>query len=122
MQIAADIEEALYCLHCASTELPYRQHARMLKSNLASAANVNRRSSVLSGSLSPKELVLMSSLQLAPSPLQQQRRLAQQASMSGVMQVTASATLASNQEQEEEQVEGHAAWVALLEKRHRLDA
>lgn len=74
---AAEIEAALFGLHGSITD-EYRQHARMLRSNLGATSNAELRDRVLSGELSPDELVKRDSQSLAPEALQEQRRKARE--------------------------------------------
>lgn len=74
---AEKVEVALFCLHGAATA-KYRQHARMLKSNLALPGNSELRARLLTGDLAVEELVSMDSNALAPEALQEERRAGQQ--------------------------------------------
>ncbi|CAE8624036.1 unnamed protein product [Polarella glacialis] len=72
---AADVEAALFGRYGAGAE--YRQHARMLRQNLALPGNAELRAHVLSGDLGAEELITMDSAHLAPEALQQRRREAE---------------------------------------------
>ena len=52
----------------------YRQHARMLRSNLGATGNAELRDSVLAGELNAEELVKRDSQSLAPEALQEQNK------------------------------------------------
>eukprot|EP00928_Gymnodinium_smaydae_P028792 TRINITY_DN21864_c0_g2_i1.p1 TRINITY_DN21864_c0_g2~~TRINITY_DN21864_c0_g2_i1.p1 ORF type:complete len:510 (-),score=111.26 TRINITY_DN21864_c0_g2_i1:155-1621(-) len=69
---ASELEAALFGLHNSVTA-EYRQHSRMLRSNLA--ANAPLRERVLSGEMTPEELVRLDSQALASDALQEQRRV-----------------------------------------------
>jgi len=73
---AAELEAALFGHHGGATA-EYRQHARMLRSNLALAGNAGLRARVLEGEISAQELVALDSSHLAPELLQEQRRKAE---------------------------------------------
>jgi len=75
--VAEKVEVALMSLHGGATP-KYRQHARMLKSNLALAGNAELRARLLCGLLTAEELVAMESPALAPEALQEERRLAEE--------------------------------------------
>jgi len=68
---AAEIEAALFGRFGGLT-LEYRQHARMIRSNLVT--NPTLRSRVLSGDVSATELVAMNSDTLAPEEVQEARK------------------------------------------------
>lgn len=76
-QMAEKVEGALFVSHGEATS-KYRQHARMLKSNLALAGNAELRERLVSGSLPVEELVAMDSNALAPEALQEERRVAEE--------------------------------------------
>lgn len=78
--MAIKVEMALYSLHGSATHM-YRQHARMLKSNLALPGNAELRSRIFSGALAVEKLVAMDSSALAPEALQEERRLEQEKAM-----------------------------------------
>lgn len=71
--MAAEVEAALFARHSGATP-EYRQHARMLRSNLALAGNLELRNRVLSGELEAGQLVAMDSSSLAPEAMQKERR------------------------------------------------
>lgn len=73
---ASEIEAALFGRH-GSASAEYRQHARMLRSNLALPSNAELRSRVLAGEMQAEELVALDSVHLAPDVLQEQRRAAE---------------------------------------------
>lgn len=75
--VAAEVEAALLDYHNGNTP-EYRQHARMLKTNLALAGNCALRERILSGEINAETLVSMDSRTLAPEALQVQRRTAEQ--------------------------------------------
>lgn len=81
---AAEIEVELY-KHSGGLTAEYKQHARMLRTNLAKPANSALRERVLSGELSPAELVNMRSEDLAPEALQQQRKQVMKQAMAKVI-------------------------------------
>lgn len=74
--VAAEVETALFGLHGGATA-EYRQHARMLRNNLALAGNVALRNRILAGEISAKELAEMDSQSLAPEYLKEKRRAAE---------------------------------------------
>eukprot|EP00930_Biecheleria_cincta_P037721 TRINITY_DN25920_c0_g1_i1.p1 TRINITY_DN25920_c0_g1~~TRINITY_DN25920_c0_g1_i1.p1 ORF type:complete len:529 (-),score=153.36 TRINITY_DN25920_c0_g1_i1:188-1774(-) len=74
--VAAEVETALFGLHGGATA-EYRQHARMLRNNLALAGNAFLRNRILAGEISAKELAEMDSRSLAPESLQEKRRVAE---------------------------------------------
>merc|ERR1719506_1274542 len=76
--MAAEVEAVLFARHNNSASGEYRQHARMLRSNLALPGNVELRNNVLSGDMSPEQLIAMNSGALAPEEVQEQRLIAQQ--------------------------------------------
>lgn len=75
--MAAKVEVALFGLHGGATQ-NYRSHARMLKSNLSLAGNLELRVSILSGRLAVEQLVALDSTALAPQAMQEERRIEQQ--------------------------------------------
>lgn len=75
--MAAKVEVALFALHGGATQ-NYRSHARMLKSNLSLAGNLELRVSILSGRLAVEQLVALDSTALAPQAMQEERRIEQQ--------------------------------------------
>jgi len=75
--LAAEIEAALFGRHGGKVAHEYRQHSRMLRSNLALPGNAPLRAQILSGDISADELVAMESDALAPASLQEERRLEQ---------------------------------------------
>lgn len=75
--VAAEIEAALLGCHNGNTP-EYRQHARMLKTNLALSGNSALRERILSGDITAETLVSMDSRSLAPETLQVQRRSLEQ--------------------------------------------
>lgn len=77
--VAAEVEAALFGLFGGATP-EYRQHARMLRTNLALHGNAPLRARVLSGELDIGELVKLTSEELAPEAMQV-RRQAQQAKL-----------------------------------------
>jgi len=70
---AAEVEAALYAKYNDLTQ-EYKQHARMLRSNLALEGNADLRARVLSGEITAEELVAMDSNHLAPEAVQAARR------------------------------------------------
>lgn len=74
---AEKVEVALFALHGGATP-KYRQHARMLKSNIALAGNAELRTRLLSGDLAVEVLLAMDSTTLAPEALQEERRIEQE--------------------------------------------
>lgn len=74
--VAAEVEAALFGRFGGLTH-DYKQHARMLRSNLAHPGNASLRERILSGELSVEELVAMDSAHLAPGKLQEERRAAE---------------------------------------------
>lgn len=81
---AAEIEVEMY-KKCGGLTAEFKLHARMLRSNLAHPANSVLRERVLSGELSPSELVSMKSEDLAPAELQQHRKKLQKEDMERVI-------------------------------------
>jgi len=75
---AAEVEAVLFARYNHLATAEYRQHARMLRSNLALPGNAALREGVASGEVSPEELIAMNSNALAPGELQEQRLLQQQ--------------------------------------------
>lgn len=75
--VAERVEVALCSLHGGATP-KYRQHARMLKSNLALAGNAELRGRLLSGALPVEDFVAMDSNALAPEALQEERNVAKE--------------------------------------------
>lgn len=75
---ASEVEAVLFTRYNSIASGEYRQHARMLRSNLALPGNVSLREGVLSGDVTPDELIAMNSNALAPEALQEQRLLQQQ--------------------------------------------
>eukprot|EP00928_Gymnodinium_smaydae_P034177 TRINITY_DN2428_c0_g1_i1.p1 TRINITY_DN2428_c0_g1~~TRINITY_DN2428_c0_g1_i1.p1 ORF type:complete len:476 (-),score=69.38 TRINITY_DN2428_c0_g1_i1:415-1842(-) len=71
--IAAQIEDALFQIYGVVVKSKYRQHARMLKKNLADVRNKELRLRLLSGELGAAALVTMDSAAIAPKQLQLQR-------------------------------------------------
>eukprot|EP00927_Polykrikos_kofoidii_P027238 TRINITY_DN2403_c0_g1_i2.p1 TRINITY_DN2403_c0_g1~~TRINITY_DN2403_c0_g1_i2.p1 ORF type:complete len:511 (-),score=105.59 TRINITY_DN2403_c0_g1_i2:137-1603(-) len=71
---AAEIEAALFGMHHGITH-EYRQHARMLRTNLGCSTNAALRNRVLSGEVSAEELAKMDSLHLLPEEVQEKRRV-----------------------------------------------
>lgn len=84
-ELAFGIEEALFQYHDCTTGTKYRQHARMLKTNLSVAGNSPLRARIASGELSVKSLVLMDSSELAPGTLREQRQVIKQESLRNVV-------------------------------------
>jgi len=78
--VAAEVEAALFG-RFGSASHEYKQHARMLRSNLALAGNAKLRERVLAGDTTPEELAAMTSAELAPDALREQRRLAKEQAM-----------------------------------------
>jgi hypothetical protein len=76
--IAAEVEAVLFARYNSVASGEYRQHARMLRSNLALHTNRSLRDGVLSGAVSADELIAMNSNSLAPEGLQEQRLIQQQ--------------------------------------------
>lgn len=70
---ANEVEAALFGRFGGATP-EYRQHARMLRSNLAAHGNAHLRERVLSGELPAEQLVAMDSDSLAPDALQAERK------------------------------------------------
>lgn len=70
---AAEVEMALYAKYSGPTA-EYKQHSRMLRSNLALQGNADLRARVLSGEITAEELVAMDSSHLAPEAVQEARR------------------------------------------------
>lgn len=74
--VAVEVEAALYG-RFGSASQEYKQHARMLRTNLAHTGNARLRERVLTGELPPEDLAAMDSAHLAPDSLQEQRRAAE---------------------------------------------
>mmetsp|Transcript_66644 Transcript_66644/g.167970 ORF Transcript_66644/g.167970 Transcript_66644/m.167970 type:complete len:485 (+) Transcript_66644:130-1584(+) len=74
--VAVEVEAALYG-RFGSASHEYKQHARMLRSNLAHSGNAKLRERVLTGDIAPEDLAAMDSAHLAPDSLQEQRRAAE---------------------------------------------
>jgi len=74
--VAAEVEAALYG-RFGSASAEYKQHARMLRSNLALAGNAKLRERVLAGDIAPEDLVGMDSEALAPDQMREARKAAQ---------------------------------------------
>lgn len=72
-----ELEAALYSRYSGATA-EYRQHARMLRSNLALPGNASLRENVLTGDTTAEELIAMNSDRLAPQTLQEERHREQQ--------------------------------------------
>jgi len=72
--VAAEVETALFGRFGNASTHEYKQHARMLRKNLALPGNARLRERVLSGEIEVEELAAMDSASLAPDSLQEQRR------------------------------------------------
>jgi len=81
---AAEVEAALFGVYSSSTP-EYRQHARMLRSNLALHQNAGLRDRVLSGEISADELVKLDSTHLAPEAMQAKRIESQKKVLKGTI-------------------------------------
>jgi hypothetical protein len=81
---AAEIEAELYKF-CGGLTAEFKTHARMLRANLIRKDNSVLRERVLSGELSPAELVSMKSEDLAPKSLQEERKKVQKEAMESVI-------------------------------------
>ncbi|CAE7445239.1 YSA1 [Symbiodinium pilosum] len=79
--VAAEVESALWGRYGASNTSEYRQHARMLRANLALPGNAELRAKILAGDLKAEELAGMDSSALAPDEVQKQRREVQKQAM-----------------------------------------
>lgn len=80
---ALELEAALFSRYSGATA-EYRQHARMLRSNLALPGNTSLRESVLSGDTSAEELLAMNSSSIAPESLQEERLRKQKEALKGI--------------------------------------
>lgn len=81
---AGEVEAALYGRFGGATH-EYKQHARMLRANLAAAGNGDLRDRVLSGDLPAEQLAAMESDALAPAALQEARKKVHQEAMKEVV-------------------------------------